>query len=49
MTYYGYGRVIKGVGGLFTVRLLTAESTLLPPEASLPREGMPLEGMPLNG
>ncbi|MBQ8432990.1 MAG: ribosome small subunit-dependent GTPase A [Clostridia bacterium] len=44
MTYYGYGRVIKGVGGLFTVRLLTADSALLPPEAAASREENPLDG-----
>ncbi len=34
MTYSGYGRVIKGVGGLFTVRLRSSEAT----------EPMPLDG-----
>lgn len=37
MTYYGYGRVIKGVGGLFTVRMRMP----LPEEE---REKMPLDG-----
>lgn len=33
MTYQGYGRVIKGVGGLFTVRVFSA------PEAPMPLDG----------
>ena len=41
MTYTSYGRVIKGVGGLFTVRLLTASSRLHNGE----RESMPLDGL----
>ena len=41
MTYTGYGRVIKGVGGLFTVRLSDARSPLYGDG----REPMPLDGM----
>ena len=41
MTYTSYGRVIKGVGGLFTVRLLTASSRLHNGEC----EPMPLDGL----
>jgi len=41
MTYTSYGRVIKGVGGLFTVRLLTASSRLHNGES----EPMPLDGL----
>lgn len=40
MTYTGYGRVIKGVGGLFTVRLYEAEAV---PNRPL-GERMPLDG-----
>ena len=38
MTYQGFGRVIKGVGGLFTVRMMDMESRL---HANTP---MPLDG-----
>ena len=41
MTYTSYGRVIKGVGGLFTARLLTASSRLHNGES----EPMPLDGL----
>ncbi len=40
MSYTSYGRVIKGVGGLFTVRLLDGASRL----HSEGREPMPLDG-----
>ena len=40
MTYTGYGRVIKGVGGLFTVRVFDGESRL----HREPYEPMPLDG-----
>ena len=40
MTYYGYGRVIRGVGGLFTVRVLDASSSYVPNGW----EPMPLDG-----
>ena len=40
MTYTGYGRVIKGVGGLFTVRIFDGESRL----KREPYEPMPLDG-----
>lgn len=40
MTYTGYGRVIKGVGGLFTVRLFDGDSRL----CRDPYEPMPLDG-----
>jgi len=40
MTYTGYGRVIKGVGGLFTVRVFDGESRL----RREPYEPMPLDG-----
>lgn len=41
MTYTGYGRVIKGVGGLFTVRLLDSASRLHHTNG----EPMPLDGL----
>ena len=40
MTYTGYGRVTKGVGGLFTVRLFDCHSRLHKEES----EPMPLDG-----
>ena len=40
MTYTGYGRVIKGVGGLFTVKLLARESRIY--------DGSRGEAMPLD-
>lgn len=40
MTYTGYGRVIKGVGGLFTVRMFDGDSRL----RRDPYEPMPLDG-----
>ena len=40
MTYTGYGRVIKGVGGLFTVRVFDGQSRL----RREPYEPMPLDG-----
>ena len=40
MTYQGYGRVIKGVGGLFTVRVFDGESRL----HAEPYVAMPLDG-----
>lgn len=39
MTYQGYGRVIKGVGGLFTVRMLSAM-----PAGEAPFPPAPLDG-----
>ena len=44
MTYTGYGRVIKGVGGLFTVRMFDRASRLHN-EAGDP---MPLDGMTVS-
>lgn len=44
MTYKGYGRVIKGVGGLFTVRMFDGNSRLRT-EPYLP---MPLDGMTVH-
>lgn len=43
MTYQGFGRVIKGVGGLFTVRMMDMESRL---HANTP---MPLDGKTVFG
>ncbi len=43
MTYHGFGRVIKGVGGLFTVRMMDEESRL---HAETP---MPLDGKTVCG
>lgn len=40
MTYHGFGRVIKGVGGLFTVRVFDGESRL----HTEPYVAMPLDG-----
>lgn len=40
MTYQGYGRVVKGVGGLFTVRVFDGESRL----HETPYTPMPLDG-----
>ena len=44
MAYYGYGRVIKGVGGLFTVRMLGCEESR---HLNPTREAMPLDGKTL--
>ena len=41
MTYTGYGRVIKGVGGLFTVQLLARESRVY---GDARGKAMPLDG-----
>ena len=41
MTYQGYGRVIKGVGGLFTVRMFDGASRLhADPYAPMPLDGL---------
>ena len=45
MTYTGYGRVIKGVGGLFTVRLFTRGSRIC--EACV-GDAMPLDGLTVS-
>ena len=42
MTYTGYGRVIKGVGGLFTVRLFTRGSRIC---ETCVGDAMPLDGL----
>jgi ribosome biogenesis GTPase len=44
MTYTGYGRVIKGVGGLFTVRMFDRASRL----HNEARDPMPLDGMTVS-
>ena len=44
MTYTGYGRVIKGVGGLFTVQLLCAGASKLPPN----HQAQPLDGLTVS-
>ena len=41
MTYKGYGRVVKGVGGLFTVRMFDGHSRLhVEPYVSMPLDGL---------
>ncbi len=46
MTFSGYGRVIKGVGGLFTVRLWDAEAKKAydPQGAPMPLDGATVQG-----
>ena len=46
MEYYGYGRVITSVGGLFGVRMLPAKSELFRTlNGGEAREPMPLDGV----